>query len=164
MAKKRMSKGTKKSKGVVKGKSAARKSTSSAKSRSAVIAQNKFKGKNTLKAKGAAKEKSAKAAPKKKAAILWVTALGDRVVIEPLSEGDRTAGGIIIPGTAEEKPQRGRVLSVGSGLRGKKGKLRPLDVQVGDEVLYGKYAGTEVELSGRKLLILKESDIVGILA
>jgi len=95
---------------------------------------------------------------------LQISTLRDRVVIEPIGESDRTPGGLYIPQTAEEKPQRGRVMAVGSGLVSKKGKVRPLDVKLGDEVLYGKYAGTEIELQGFKLLILKESDIVGILA
>ena len=89
--------------------------------------------------------------------------LHDRVVIEPLDEEEKTAGGIIIPDTAKEKPMQGKVTAVGSGARGEDGKVQPLDVKKGDTVLYGKWSGTEVKLDGKTLLIMKESDIMGIL-
>ncbi len=89
--------------------------------------------------------------------------LHDRVVIEPLEEEEKTAGGIIIPDTAKEKPMQGKVTAVGSGARGEDGKIQPLDVKKGDRVLYGKWSGTEVKLDGKTLLIMKESDIMGIL-
>jgi chaperonin GroES len=88
--------------------------------------------------------------------------LGDRVVIEP-SEGDEvTAGGILLPETAKEKPQEGTIVAVGAGRRDDDGKLIKMDVKVDDKVLYAKYAGTEIKLNGKKVLILKESDILAI--
>jgi chaperonin GroES len=88
--------------------------------------------------------------------------LGDRVVIEP-SEGDeQTAGGILLPETAKEKPQQGTILSVGPGRRDDSGKLIAMDVKVDDKVLYAKYAGTEIKIEGKKVLILKESDILAV--
>jgi chaperonin GroES len=89
--------------------------------------------------------------------------LHDRVVIEPLEEEEKTSGGIIIPDTAKEKPMQGKVTAVGSGSRGDDGKLQALDVKKGDTVLYGKWSGTEVKLDGKTLLIMRESDIMGIL-
>ena len=89
--------------------------------------------------------------------------LHDRVVIEPLEEEEKTAGGIIIPDTAKEKPMQGKVTAVGTGSRGDDGKLQALDVKKGDTVLYGKWSGTEVKLDGKTLLIMRESDIMGIL-
>ena len=89
--------------------------------------------------------------------------LHDRVVIEPLEEEEKTAGGIIIPDTAKEKPMQGKVTAVGPGSRGDDGKLQALDVKKGDTVLYGKWSGTEVKLNGKTLLIMRESDIMGIL-
>jgi len=88
--------------------------------------------------------------------------LHDRVLIRALESDEKTAGGIIIPDTAKEKPQEGRVIAVGSGIRNEAGKLIPLDVKVGDLVLYGKWSGTEVKIDGEDLLISKESDILGI--
>jgi chaperonin GroES len=88
--------------------------------------------------------------------------LGSRVVIEPLEQEDITAGGIVLPETAKEKPQKGTVLATGPGDRDDDGKRIPMDVAVGDVVLYAKYAGTEVKVEGKKLLILKESDILAI--
>ena len=88
--------------------------------------------------------------------------LGDRVVIEP-SEGDeQTPGGILLPETAKEKPQQGTVLAVGPGRRDDAGKLIAMDVKKSDKVLYAKYAGTEIKLNGKKVLILKETDILAI--
>jgi len=89
--------------------------------------------------------------------------LGDRVVIEPIEQEEITAGGIVLPDTAKEKPQRGTILSVGPGARDETGKRVALDVQAGDVVLYAKYAGTEFKVDGKKLLILKESDLLAII-
>jgi chaperonin GroES len=89
--------------------------------------------------------------------------LQDRVVIKRLEEETRTAGGIIIPDTATEKPQRGEVLAVGPGTRGDDNELVPLDVKVGDKVLFGKWSGTEIKVDGQDVLIMKESDIMGVL-
>jgi chaperonin GroES len=88
--------------------------------------------------------------------------LGSRVVVEPLEQEDITAGGIVLPETAKEKPQKGTVLATGPGDRDDDGDRIPMDVSVGDVVLYAKYAGTEVKVDGKKLLILKESDILAI--
>ena len=89
--------------------------------------------------------------------------LHDRVLVKPLDAEEKTAGGIIIPDTAKEKPMKGRVVAAGPGVRGEDGKLNPLDVKKGDEILYGKWSGTEVKLDGDELLIMKESDIMGII-
>ena len=89
--------------------------------------------------------------------------LHDRVVIRRVEEEARTAGGIIIPDTAKEKPQQGEVVAVGPGGRNEKGELVPLDVKAGDRVLFGKWSGTEVKLDGEELLIMKESDVMGII-
>ncbi|GAP08759.1 MAG TPA: co-chaperone GroES [Anaerolinea thermolimosa] len=89
--------------------------------------------------------------------------LGSRVVVEPIEMEDVTAGGIVLPETAKEKPQKGKVLSVGDGDRDENGKRIPMDVKVGDTVLFAKYAGTEVKIDGKKLLILRESDLLAIL-
>ena len=89
--------------------------------------------------------------------------LHDRVVVRRLDAEEKTAGGIIIPDTAKEKPQQGEVVAVGPGARDDNGKLQPLDVQVGDRVLFGKWSGTEVKIDGQDLLIMKESDIMGVL-
>jgi chaperonin GroES len=89
--------------------------------------------------------------------------LHDRVVVRRIEEGDRTKGGIIIPDTAKEKPQQGEVVAVGPGAPDEKGKVQPLDVKPGDRVLFGKWSGTEVKLDGEELLIMKESDIMGVL-
>ena len=88
--------------------------------------------------------------------------LHDRVVVRRLDAEEKTAGGIIIPDTAKEKPMEGEVVAVGPGARGEDGKLQPLDVKAGDRVLFGKWSGTEVKLDGEELLIMKESDIMGI--
>ena len=89
--------------------------------------------------------------------------LGDRVLVRRVEEEAKTKGGIIIPDSAKEKPQEGEVLSVGPGARDDTGKLQPLDVAVGDRILFGKWSGTEVKLDGEDLLIMKESDILGVL-
>ena len=89
--------------------------------------------------------------------------LGDRVVVRRIKEDQKTAGGIIIPDTVAEKPQEGEVVSVGPGARDDSGKVQPLDVKKGDRILFGKWSGTEVKLDGEELLIMKESDIMGVL-
>jgi chaperonin GroES len=88
--------------------------------------------------------------------------LGDRVVIEPSQRDERTESGLFIPETAKEKPQEGTILAVGAGKRDDDGKYIPMDVEVGQKVLFAKYAGTEIKLEGKKVLILKESDILAI--
>lgn len=88
--------------------------------------------------------------------------LGSRVVVEPVEENEVTAGGIVLPETAKEKPQKGTVLSVGPGDRDEDGKHVALDVAVGDVVLFAKYGGTEIKIDGKKLLILRESDLLAI--
>jgi chaperonin GroES len=88
--------------------------------------------------------------------------LHDRVVVRRLEAEEKTAGGIIIPDTAKEKPMEGEVVAVGPGARDETGKLVPLDVKSGDRILFGKWSGTEVKLDGEELLIMKESDIMGI--
>jgi chaperonin GroES len=89
--------------------------------------------------------------------------LHDRVVIRRIEAEEKTSGGIIIPDTAKEKPMEGEVIAVGPGARGEDGKLQPLDVKAGDRVLFGKWSGTEVKLDGEDLIIMKESDIMGII-
>jgi chaperonin GroES len=89
--------------------------------------------------------------------------LGDRVLVRRVEEEQKTKGGIIIPDSAKEKPQEGEVLAVGPGARDDSGKLQPLDVAVGDRILFGKWSGTEIKLDGEDLLIMKESDILGVL-
>ena len=90
--------------------------------------------------------------------------LHDRVLIRRIDQDEKTKGGIIIPDTAKEKPQEGEVIAVGPGLRDEAGKLQPLDVKAGDRVLFGKWSGTEIKLDGEELLIMKESDIMGVLS
>ena len=90
--------------------------------------------------------------------------LADRVIVEPIEEEEITAGGIVLPETAKEKPQKGTVLAVGPGKKDDQGKIIPMDVKVGDVVLYAKYGGTEVKLdSDRKILVLRESDIMAVI-
>jgi chaperonin GroES len=89
--------------------------------------------------------------------------LHDRVVIRRVEAEEKTTGGIIIPDTAKEKPMEGEVVAVGPGARGEDGKVQPLDVKAGDRVLFGKWSGTEVKLDGEDLIIMKESDIMGII-
>lgn len=90
--------------------------------------------------------------------------LHDRVVVRRIAGEDRTKGGIIIPDTAREKPQEGEVVAVGPGVRDEQGRLVPLDIGPGDRVLFGKWSGTEVTIDGEELLIMKESDVLGVLA
>ena len=90
--------------------------------------------------------------------------LHDRVLVRRIEAEEKTTGGIIIPDSAKEKPQEGEVISVGSGIRADDGKVTPLDVKSGDRILFGKWSGTEVKVDGEDLIIMKESDILGILA
>ena len=90
--------------------------------------------------------------------------LHDRVVLKRIEAEEKTSGGIIIPDTAKEKPQEGEVVAAGAGTRGEDGKLHPLGVKAGDRILFGKWSGTEVKLDGEELLIMKESDIMGVIA
>ena len=89
--------------------------------------------------------------------------LHDRVVVKRIEAEEKTAGGVIIPDTAKEKPQQGEIIAVGPGGRDETGKLIPIDVKAGDRVLFGKYSGTEVKIDGDEYLIMKESDIMGVL-
>ncbi len=89
--------------------------------------------------------------------------LHDRVVVRRVESEEKTVGGIIIPDTAKEKPQEGEIIAVGPGARDESGKLIPLDVKVGDRILFGKWSGTEVKIDGEDLLIMKESDVMGII-
>ena len=97
------------------------------------------------------------------ASKLKLKPLGGRVIVEPIEQEEMTAGGIILPETAKEKPQEGKILAAGPGDRDEDGERIPMDVQVGDKVLYAKYSGTEVKMDGRKLLILRESDILAVI-
>ncbi len=90
--------------------------------------------------------------------------LQDRVLIRRIEEATKTAGGIIIPDTAKEKPMEGEIVAVGPGARGEDGRLHPLDVESGDRVLFGKWSGTEIKLDGEDLIIMKESDVLGVIA
>ena len=90
--------------------------------------------------------------------------LHDRVLVRRVEAEEKTAGGIIIPDSAKEKPAEGEIVAAGSGARSEEGKITPLDVKVGDRVLFGKWSGTEVKLDGEELLIMKESDIMGVIA
>ncbi len=89
--------------------------------------------------------------------------LHDRVVVRRIEQEEKTSGGIIIPDTAKEKPQEGEVIAVGPGARTEDGTIHPLDVKAGDRILFGKWSGTEVKIDGEELLIMKESDIMGII-
>ncbi len=90
--------------------------------------------------------------------------LNDRVVVEPIEQDTTTASGLVLPETAKEKPQQGKVVAVGPGARDEDGERMPLDVEVGDTVLFAKYAGTEIKLDGNKVLIMKENDILGVVS
>jgi chaperonin GroES len=90
--------------------------------------------------------------------------LGDRVLVKRVEEESKTKGGIIIPDTAKEKPQEGEIIAVGAGARDESGKVQPLEVKAGDRILFGKWSGTEVKIDGQDLLIMKESDVLGIVA
>jgi len=89
--------------------------------------------------------------------------LGDRLVVRPIEQEERTALGIVLPETAKEKPQRGEVLAVGPGARTESGERRPLDVKVGDKVLYAKYAGTEIKTGDQEVIVLRESDVLAVI-
>ena len=89
--------------------------------------------------------------------------LHDRVLVKPLESDTKTAGGIIIPDTAQEKPQEGKVIAVGTGKRGEDGSVTPMDVKKGDRVIYGKWSGTEVKIDGEDLMIMNETDIMGVI-
>ena len=89
--------------------------------------------------------------------------LHDRVLVHRLEQEEKTAGGIIIPDTAKEKPMEGEVVAVGAGSRGEDGKLQPLDVKASDRILFGKWSGSEVKIDGQELIIMKESDVLGII-
>ena len=89
--------------------------------------------------------------------------LHDRVVVRRIDEEEKSAGGIIIPDTAKEKPSQGKIVAVGSGARNENGEITPLDVRVGNTILFGKWSGTEIKIDGEELLIMKESDVMGIL-
>ena len=89
--------------------------------------------------------------------------LHDRIIVERLEEETKTAGGIIIPDTAKEKPQQGKVIAVGKGKKTEDGKVLPLDVKVGDRILFGKYAGTEIKLDGKEFLMMREDDVLGVI-
>ena len=93
---------------------------------------------------------------------LKVKPLADRVVVEPAPAEDVSSGGIILPDTAQEKPQEGKVVAIGGGAKTEDGKIIPMDVKVGDKVLFGKWSGTEVKIDGKEYSIMKESDIMGI--
>ncbi len=94
---------------------------------------------------------------------MQIRPLHDRVLVEPLDAEEKTAGGIIIPDTAKEKPMEGKIVAVGKGSRNDEGKVAPLDVTKGDRILYGKWSGTEVKVDGDDYLIMKESDIMGVI-
>ncbi len=89
--------------------------------------------------------------------------LGDRLLVEPIEKEETIAGGLLLPETAKEKPQQGQVLAAGEGRRDEAGKRIPMDVQAGDKILFAKYAGTEIKLDGKKLLIMKETDVLGVI-
>ena len=89
--------------------------------------------------------------------------LHDRIIVERLEEETKTAGGIIIPDTAKEKPQQGKVIAVGKGKKTEDGKLLPLDVKVGDKILFGKYSGTEIKIEGKEFLMMREDDVLGVI-
>ncbi|HJR81350.1 MAG TPA: co-chaperone GroES [Anaerolineales bacterium] len=97
------------------------------------------------------------------ASKLKLKPLGGRVIVEPIEQEETTAGGIILPETAKEKPQEGMILAAGPGDRDEDGERIPMDVQVGDKVLFAKYSGTEVKMDSRKLLIMRESDILAVI-
>ncbi|MBK1697867.1 co-chaperone GroES [Rhodovibrio salinarum] len=90
--------------------------------------------------------------------------LHDRVAVEPMEQEEKSAGGVIIPDTAKEKPMQGKVVAVGDGAKGDDGKKVPLDVKEGDTVLYGKWAGTEISIEGQTVLVMRESDVMGVVA
>ena len=89
--------------------------------------------------------------------------LHDRVLVRRIDQDEKTAGGIIIPDTAKEKPMEGEIIAVGNGARSEDGKIHPLDVKAGDKILFGKWSGTEIKVNGEELIIMKESDILGVI-
>ena len=95
--------------------------------------------------------------------MVSIRPLHDRVIVQRVEQEEKTAGGIIIPGTAQEKPMEGVVIAAGNGTRDETGKVHPLDVKAGDHILFGKWSGTEVKLDGKDYLVMKESDIMGVL-
>lgn len=95
--------------------------------------------------------------------MVKIKPLGDRILIKPLKAEEKTKGGIILPDTAKEKPQEGKVVAVGKGKTLESGKAEPLEVKVGDKVLYGKYSGTEIKIEGEEHLIVKEEDVLAII-
>src|SRR3978361_1770645 len=117
---------------------------------------------------GAAQSRAANAGHKRKTTSgeirMKFRPLHDRVVVRRLTAEEKTAGGIIIPGTAKEKPMEGEIVAVGSGARNERGEIVALDVKQGDRILFGKWSGTEVKIDGEELLIMKESDIMGVIA
>jgi chaperonin GroES len=100
--------------------------------------------------------------PKRRPKTMHFRPLGDRVLVRRVEEEEKTKGGIIIPDTAKEKPQEGEVIAVGPGTRDDDGKVTPLDVHIGERILFGKWSGTEVKIDGEDLIIMKESDILGV--
>ncbi len=90
--------------------------------------------------------------------------LYDRILVKPTPQEEKTAGGIIIPDTAKEKPMQGEVLAIGNGIRGENGTVHPLEIKVGDKVMYGKWGGTEIKIDGQELVVIKESDVMGIIS
>ena len=94
---------------------------------------------------------------------MTIRPLQDRILVKRIAEEEKTKGGIIIPDTAKEKPQEGEILSVGPGARDDSGKIQPLDLKAGDRILFGKWSGSEIKLDGEDLLIMKESDVLGVL-
>jgi len=99
----------------------------------------------------------------KEGVSMQITPLGDRILVKPLEAEEKTKGGIILPDTAKEKPQEGRVVAVGKGKVLEEGKVQPLEVKTGDKILYGKYSGTEIKLEGEEHLIIKEEDVLAII-
>ena len=95
--------------------------------------------------------------------MLSIRPLGERVIVKPCAGEEKTAGGLLLPDSAKEKPQTGEALAVGPGRRADDGELLPMEVKVGDKILYGKYSGTEVKMDGERYLIIKESDILAVL-
>jgi chaperonin GroES len=102
------------------------------------------------------------AAQRQDSQLMTFRPLHDRVLVRRIEAAEKTAGGIIIPDTAKEKPQEGEVVAIGTGVRAEDGSITPLDVKAGDKILFGKWSGTEVKLGGEDLLIMKESDVLGI--
>ena len=95
--------------------------------------------------------------------LMKIRPLQDRVLVERVDQEEKSSGGIIIPDTAQEKPMEGKIMAVGKGARNKEGKVYPLDVKKGDRILFGKWSGTEVKLDGKDVMVMKESDIMGVI-